>query len=140
MVRRELYTRPGDIFSYENFENTYRVLANMGHFEQTTINYDMKPDPANGTVDLDWQLESKGNDQVELSMGWGQTGLIGRIALKFTNFSICSTGVTTAVCCCLRVTDRPCHSAVRPTVSSTIPTAYHSLSRGLEANVPILCR
>ena len=87
VVRRELYTRPGDIFSYDNFENTYRVLANMGHFEQTSINYDMHPDPSNGTVDLDWQLESKGNDQVELSMGWGQTGLIGRVALKFTNFS-----------------------------------------------------
>ena len=87
VVRRELYTRPGDIFSYENFENTYRAIANMGHFEQTAINYDMQPDPSNGTVDIDWQLESKGNDQVELSMGWGQTGLIGRMALKFTNFS-----------------------------------------------------
>lgn len=88
VVRRELYTRPGDIFSYDNFERSYRAVANMGHFEQTSINPDVQPDPTNGTVDIDWQLESKGNDQVELSMGWGQTGLIGRVALKFTNFSM----------------------------------------------------
>lgn len=88
VVRRELYTRPGDIFSYDNFERSYRAVANMGHFEQTAINPDVQPDPSNGTVDIDWQLESKGNDQVELSMGWGQTGLIGRVALKFTNFSM----------------------------------------------------
>ena len=88
VVRRELYTRPGDIFSYEALENSYRSIANMGHFEQTAINPDIRPDASSGTVDIDWQLESKGNDQVELSMGWGQTGLIGRVALKFTNFSM----------------------------------------------------
>ena len=88
VVRRELYTRPGDIFSYDAFERSYRAIGNMGHFEPTAINYNMVPDPSNGTVDIDWQLESKGNDQVELSMGWGQTGLIGRAALKFTNFSM----------------------------------------------------
>ena len=88
VVRRELYTRPGDIFSYDALERSYRTVANMGHFEQTSINPDVRPDPSNGTVDIDWQLESKGNDQVELSMGWGQTGLIGRAALKFTNFSM----------------------------------------------------
>ena len=88
VVRRELYTRPGDIFSYDALERSFRSVANMGHFEQTTINPKIEPDPSNGTVDIDWQLESKGNDQVELSMGWGQTGLIGRMALKFTNFSM----------------------------------------------------
>ena len=88
VVRRELYTRPGDIFSYDALERSFRSIANMGHFEQTSINPAISPDPSNGTVDIDWQLESKGNDQVELSMGWGQTGVIGRVALKFTNFSM----------------------------------------------------
>lgn len=87
VVRRELYTRPGDIFSYDALERSYRAVAQMGHFEPTTINPDIVPDESNGTVDIDWQLESKGNDQVEVSFGWGQTGLIGRAALKFTNFS-----------------------------------------------------
>ena len=88
VVRRELYTRPGDIFSYDALERSYLSIGNMGHFEPTAINPDIKPDPSNGTVDIDWQLESKGNDQVELSMGWGQTGLVGRVGLKFTNFSM----------------------------------------------------
>jgi outer membrane protein insertion porin family len=88
VVRRELYTRPGDIFSYDALERSYRSIAQMGHFEPTTINPDIVPDQSNGTVDIDWQLESKGNDQVEVSFGWGQTGLIGRAALKFTNFSM----------------------------------------------------
>ena len=88
VVRRELYTRPGDIFSYDALERSFRSIANMGHFEQTSINPDIRPDPSDGTVDIDWQLESKGSDQVELSMGWGQTGVIGRVALKLTNFSM----------------------------------------------------
>ncbi len=87
VVRRELYTRPGDIFSYEALENSFRSIANMGHFEQTTINPKVSADELNGTVDIDWQLESKGNDQIEFSLGWGQTGMIGRVGLKFTNFS-----------------------------------------------------
>ena len=88
VVRRELYTRPGDTFSYDALERTYRSISQMGHFEPTTINPDIVPDPTNGTVDIDWQLESKPNDQVELSMGWGQTGVIGRVGLNFTNFSM----------------------------------------------------
>ena len=48
----------------------------------------MQPDLANGTVDVNWMLESKNNDQVEFSLGYGQTGVIGKIALKFTNFSM----------------------------------------------------
>lgn len=88
VVRRELFTRPGDVFSYDALENSFRAIGNMGHFEPTTINPDVKPDPQNGTVDINWMLESKASDQVELSAGWGQTGVIGRIALKFTNFSM----------------------------------------------------
>ena len=88
VVRRELYTRPGDTFSYDAVERTFRTIGQMGHFDPQSINPDIKPDPSNGTVDIDWQLVSKPNDQVELSAGWGQTGVIGRLALKFTNFSM----------------------------------------------------
>ncbi|MCQ2083000.1 MAG: outer membrane protein assembly factor BamA [Bacteroidaceae bacterium] len=88
VVRRELYTRPGDIFSYDAFERSYTAIGQMGHFDPQTINYNMVPDEANGTVDIEWQLESKANDQLELSAGWGQTGLIFRGGVKFTNFSM----------------------------------------------------
>ncbi len=88
VIRRELYTRPGDIFSYDAIERTYRTLGQMGHFDPQSINPNIIPDQVNGTVDIDWQLESKPNDQIELSAGWGQTGVIGRLSLKFTNFSM----------------------------------------------------
>lgn len=88
VVRRELRTKPGDLFSKEALERSYRELAQMGHFNPETINPDVQPDPINGTVDINYILESKANDQVEFSAGWGQTGIIGKLSLKFTNFSL----------------------------------------------------
>ena len=88
VVRRELRTKPGDLFSKAALERSYRDIAQMGHFNPETINPDIKPDQETGTVDINWMLESKANDQIELSAGWGQTGVIGRVSLKFTNFSM----------------------------------------------------
>ncbi len=88
VIRRELRTRPGDLFSKEALERTYREIAQMGHFNPENIQPDVQPDPANGTVDINWNLESKANDQIEFSAGWGQTGVIGKLSLKFTNFSM----------------------------------------------------
>ncbi|MDE7387994.1 MAG: outer membrane protein assembly factor BamA, partial [Muribaculaceae bacterium] len=88
VVRRELREKPGDLFSRERLMRSYRELAQMGHFNPETINPDVQPNQENGTVDINWELESKSNDQVEFSLGWGQTGIIGKIGLKFSNFSI----------------------------------------------------
>ena len=88
VVRRELYTLPGSLFSMDALERSYRQVANMGHFAPEKVNPDVVPDRENGTVDVNWKLESKSSDQIELSAGWGQTGIIGKLSLKFTNFSI----------------------------------------------------
>ena len=87
VVRRELRTRPGDLFSKEALERSYREIAQMGHFNPENIKPDVQPNYENGTVDINWGLESKANDQIEFSAGWGQTGIIGKLSLKFTNFS-----------------------------------------------------
>lgn len=87
IVRRELRTRPGDLFSKEALERSYREIAQMGHFNPENIQPDVQPNVQDGTVDINWGLESKANDQVEFSAGWGQTGVIGKLSLKFTNFS-----------------------------------------------------
>ena len=87
IVRRELRTRPGDLFSKEALERSYREIAQMGHFNPENIKPDVQPNFQDGTVDINWGLESKANDQVEFSAGWGQTGVIGKLSLKFTNFS-----------------------------------------------------
>ncbi len=88
VVRRELRTKPGDLFSKDALMRSARELASMGHFDPEKVNPDVKPDYETGTVDINWNLEQKSNDQVEFSLGWGQTGVIGRIGLKLNNFSM----------------------------------------------------
>ena len=88
VVRRELRNKPGDLFSKQALERSYREIASMGHFNPESIEYKVEPDLNNGTVDLGWGLESKSNDQIEFSLGYGQTGVIGKIGLKFANFSM----------------------------------------------------
>ena len=88
VVRRELRTKPGDLFSKEALMRSAREIASMGHFDETSVNPDIKPNRDDGTVDINWMLEQKSNDQIEFSLGWGQTGVIGRIGLKLNNFSI----------------------------------------------------
>lgn len=90
VVRRELRTKPGDLFSKSDIMRSMRELAATGHFSADPGKMDIRtiPDPENGTVDLTYVLEAKRNDQVELSAGWGQTGVVGTLRLKFTNFSL----------------------------------------------------
>ena len=88
IVRRELRTRPGDLFSREELMRSLREIQQMGHFDPEQLQPDIKPRPEDGTVDIGYPLVSKANDQVEFSAGWGQTGVIGKLSLKFTNFSL----------------------------------------------------
>ncbi len=88
IVRRELRTKPGQLFSREDLMRSTREIAQMGHFDPENLVPEPIPDPENGTVDIQYNLTSKANDQIEFSAGWGQTGVIGKLSLKFTNFSI----------------------------------------------------
>ena len=88
VVRRELRTRPGQLFSREDLMRSMREIQQMGHFDPEQIQPDIQPKPEDGTVDIGYDLISKANDQVEFSAGWGQTGIIGKLSLKFTNFSV----------------------------------------------------
>ena len=88
VIRRELRTKPGDLFSKEALMRSARELASMGHFDPEKVSPDVKPDGENGTVDINWNLQQKSSDQVEFSLGWGQTGVIGRVGLKLNNFSM----------------------------------------------------
>lgn len=88
VVRRELRVKPGELFSKSDLMRSLREIAQTGHFNPENMAPDVKPNEDDGTVDVILNLESKANDQVELSLGWGQTGVIGKVQLKFTNFSI----------------------------------------------------
>lgn len=92
VIRRELKTKPGDLFTMDALQRSVRELASMNQFDpeilQNEIQKGIHPDPITGTVDINYPLVTKGGDQIELSAGWGQTGIVGRVGLKFTNFSI----------------------------------------------------
>ena len=88
VIRRELRTKPGQLYSQDDIMRTMRELAQMGHFDPEKIVPDVQPDAENGTVDITYKLETKGSDQVEFSAGWGSTGVVGSIGLKFSNFAI----------------------------------------------------
>jgi len=88
VIRRELRTKPGQLYSQEDIMRSLRELAQMGHFDPEKIKPDILPDPENGTVDINYELETKGSDQIEFSAGWGSTGVVGSIGLKFSNFAI----------------------------------------------------
>lgn len=88
VVRRELRTKPGDLFSRDALMRSAREIASMGFFDPEKVEPDVRPNGEDGTVDINWPLEQKSNDQVEFSLGWGQTGVIGRVSLKLNNFSM----------------------------------------------------
>ncbi len=88
VARRELFTRPGQLFSKENIIRSVRELSQMGHFNPETIKPDVIPHPEDGTVDINYELEERANDQIELSGGWGAGMFVGTVGLKFTNFSV----------------------------------------------------
>lgn len=87
VIRRELRTKPGELFSRNDIIRTVRELAQLGHFNPENIVPNPIPNPEEGTVDIEYQLEEKANDQLEVSGGWGAGMFVGTIGLRFSNFS-----------------------------------------------------
>lgn len=88
VVRREIRTKPGQLFSKSEIIRTIRELAQLGHFDPETISPVPTPNADNGTVDITYNLTEKQNDQIELSGGWGAGMFVGSVGLTFNNFSI----------------------------------------------------
>ncbi|MBN1251433.1 MAG: outer membrane protein assembly factor BamA [Bacteroidales bacterium] len=87
VIRREIRTFPGELFSREDVIRTIRELAQLGHFDPEQIIPTPRPNPEDGTVDLEYSLVEKANDQIELSGGWGAGMIVGTLGLRFNNFS-----------------------------------------------------
>lgn len=87
VIMREVYSRPGELFKKSDIVRTIRELAQLGHFDPEKINVNPVPNQSDGTVDLEYTVEERANDQIEISGGWGANMIIGTIGLRFNNFS-----------------------------------------------------
>ncbi len=89
VIRRELRTRPGDKFSRSDIIRSQREVINLGYFNPETLGINTPVNPERGTVDIEYKVEEKPSDQLELSAGWGgQRRVIGTLGVSFNNFSL----------------------------------------------------
>jgi outer membrane protein insertion porin family len=87
VIMREVKTKPGQLFSKLDIIRSQRDLAQLGYFDPEKMNVIPKPNPAEGTVDINYVVEEKPSDQVELSGGYGAGRIVGTLGLTFSNFS-----------------------------------------------------
>ena len=87
VIRRELYTRPGELYDRSMLMQTIRMLGSMGHFNPEAIMPDIKP-VSNELVDVNWPLEEQASDQFNIAGGWGSGTFVGSIGVTFNNLSI----------------------------------------------------
>jgi len=88
VIYREIRTLPGSLFNREDIIRTQRELANTGWFDPEKFQVNPIPDPVTGTVDIEYIVEERPSDQIELSGGWGAGRVVGTMGLAFNNFSV----------------------------------------------------
>lgn len=88
VIRREIRTKPGDLFNRNDIIRTQRELAQLGYFDEQSFEINPLPNPADGTVDIEYIVMEKSSDQIELSGGYGAGRIIGTLGLTFNNFSV----------------------------------------------------
>lgn len=88
VVMREVRTRPGALYKRSEVQRTIREFAQLGYFDPEKLNVDFQPNPTDGTVDLEYIVEEKPSDQIEISGGWGAGMIVGTLGLSFNNFSL----------------------------------------------------
>jgi outer membrane protein insertion porin family len=87
VIMREIRTKPGQLFSRNDIIRTQRELAQLNYFDQEKLGVNPKPNPVDGTVDIEYTVEEKPSDQLELSGGYGANQLVGTLGVSFNNFS-----------------------------------------------------
>jgi outer membrane protein insertion porin family len=89
VIRREIRTIPGEKFRRSDLIRSQREIAQLNYFNQEKIGINPRPNQDDGTVDIDYSVEEKSSDQLELSAGWGGgIGLTGTVGITFNNFSL----------------------------------------------------
>jgi outer membrane protein insertion porin family len=92
VIYREIRTRPGDLFNRSDLMRSQRELNAMGFFNPEAFDIRTNPNADKGTVDLEYVVEEKPSDQIQLSGGWGGGRVVGSLGLTFNNFSLRNIG------------------------------------------------
>ncbi len=87
VILREIRTKPGQLFNRADIIRTQRELAQLGYFDPEKLGVVPKPNPLDGTVDIEYTVEETSSDQIEMSLGWGYNTIIGTVGVSFNNFS-----------------------------------------------------
>ncbi len=87
VILREIRTKPGDLFNRSLIIRSQREIAQLNYFNNEKLDVDIQPDHNNGTVDINYIVEEKHTDQIELQGGWGAGRVIGTLGVSFNNFS-----------------------------------------------------
>lgn len=87
VIRRELYTRPGELYDRSLLMQTIRTLNAMGHFNAESIMPDIKP-VSNELVNVNWPLEEQASDQFNIAGGWGSGTFVGSVGITLNNLSL----------------------------------------------------
>ena len=90
VIRRELYTRPGELYNRSLLMQTIRTLGSMGHFNPEAVMPDIKP-VTNDLVNVNWPLEEQASDQFNIAGGWGSGTFVGSVGITLNNLSIKNT-------------------------------------------------
>ena len=90
VIRRELYTRPGELYNRSLLMQTIRTLGSMGHFNPEAVMPDIKP-VSNELVNVNWPLEEQASDQFNIAGGWGSGTFVGSVGITLNNLSIKNT-------------------------------------------------
>ena len=88
VIRRELYTVPGDMFSRKNVVRSIREISMLNYFDPQQITPDIQPNPENNTVDMTYNVAEKQTDTFNASVGYSGSGFTGALGVTFSNFSL----------------------------------------------------
>ncbi len=88
VIRREIRTRPGQLFNRSDVIRTQREISQLGYFDPEKLGVNPVPDPRTGLVDLEYTVEERPSDRLELSGGYGAQRVVLSLGLSFTNFSL----------------------------------------------------
>ena len=87
VIMREVRSLPGSMFKRSDIIRTQEEFNRLGYFNPETLGVNPVPDPETGTVDIEYSVESKSSDQLELQGGWGNGMVVGAFSVVFNNFS-----------------------------------------------------